>query len=384
MKFKPMKKQMVPIAVFTGGRADYGLLHYLIQHINKSELFDLKLIVSGSHLSYSLGFTASEIYKHGIPIASQIQLPLDSRPPYSAAAVTGHAMSLYAQELEKMRPEYIVVLGDRYEAFAAASSAHLLNIKVIHIHGGETTLGAFDDRIRHAISQLSTTHFTSMRKYAEKLINMGIPEESVFNIGPMAIDGILTQKRLTRSEFSESTGYIFGDRNIIVTYHPVTLLEDKGLKEFGLLLESLARLEIKVLFTAPNADPGSEMICTQIEMFCKKYPEKSCYIKSLGQQLYLDALHLFEAMAGNTSSGLLEASLIGIPVVNIGPRQEGRARSPNVYDVSGSFDATYKALTMAIKDGQQVIWPRKGQETLKSPSKFIIKWLESQHKQSAL
>ena len=366
------------IAVFTGSRAEYGLMRHLIAGIAAEPSLSLQLIVSGSHLSANHGGTLAEIEADGHSAATLVQLSLDQKPPHSMAALSAEALNGIAQALERLKPERLILLGDRYEAFAAAAAAHLLGITVVHIHGGETTEGAVDDRLRHAITQLSTWHFTAAEPYRQRVIAMGHPPSHVFNVGPMARDGLLATPPASRVGFEQKTGFKFGAQNVLITYHPETLLPDKGLSGFKALLSALENITCNILFTYPNADEGSYKLLEQLHDFVQRHPEKSWVVPSLGQEQYLSALQLFEAMAGNSSSGVIEAPLAGIPVLNIGDRQKGRIRSSTVCDVAANTHEITNGLTTVLAAGACAAWPRKCSDSGMGPSKAIVNWLLSE------
>ena len=234
------------IAVFTGSRAEYGLLKHLIKLISDDADLELQLIVSGSHLSKRYGYTITEIEADGIHPAALIPLSLDESLQTSMALLTAEALSGVSQSLDDLNPKILIILGDRYEAFAAASAAHLQGIPVCHLHGGESTYGAVDDRLRHAISQLSTWHFTAAKQYQDRVIAMGHSSESVFNVGPMVLDGLSTLNGATRFQFETQTGYRFGSNNLLVTYHPETLLFDRGVGGFKIFLKALEGLSCHI------------------------------------------------------------------------------------------------------------------------------------------
>lgn len=366
------------IAVFTGSRSEYGLLRHLIAAIAADPGLNLQLIVSGSHLSVSHGSTLSEIEADGHRPAEFVPLALDQTPPPSMAALSAEALTNVAKALERLQPERLILLGDRYEAFAAAAAAHLVGIPVVHLHGGETTQGAVDDRLRHAITQLSTWHFTAAEPYRQRVIAMGHPAERVFNVGPMVLDGLLSAPLMSRSAFEQRTGYRFGARNLLITYHPETLLADRGLAGFEALLQALEATPCHVLFTYPNADAGHDQLLALLQTFIELHPNRSWAVQSLGQQRYLAALQLFEAMAGNSSSGVIEAPLIGIPVLNIGDRQAGRLRSGNVYDVPADVETIAAVLEQVLTAGQGPCWPRPRQQSGSAPSAAIMTWLQAE------
>lgn len=366
------------IAVFTGSRADYGLMRHLIGAIAADPDLALQLIVSGSHLSDCYGHTLKEIEADGQQTAALVPLSLDESPQLSMAALTAEALAGVDQALQGLQPELLILLGDRYEAFAAAAAAHLRGIPVAHLHGGETTEGAVDDRLRHAITQLSSWHFTAAELYRQRVIAMGHPPERVFNVGPMVLDGLLAAPPACRSAFEQSTGFRFGSVNLLVTYHPETLCADLGVAGFSALLSALEQSPCHVLFTHPNADTGSDQLLALLEGFVRCHPKRCWSIPSLGQQRYLAALQLFEAMAGNSSSGVIEAPLLEMPVLNIGDRQAGRLRQATVHDVGAELPSIARGLARVLKAGQRSSWPRPRPQPDLAPSKAILRVLGRQ------
>ena len=367
-----------PIAVFTGSRAEYGLLRHLIAAIAAEPGLALQLIVSGSHLSERHGRTVEEIEADGLQPAALVRLSLEATTPPSMAALSAEALAGVGQALEHLQPQLLILLGDRYEAFAAAAAAHLLGIPIAHLHGGESTGGAVDDRLRHAISQLSSWHFTAAQPYRQRVIAMGHPPERVWTVGPMVLDGLLAAPPASRSAFEQATGFRFGHRNLLITYHPETLLPDRGLAGFEALLAALEHVPCQVLFTHPNADAGSEALLPRLQAFVRRHPNRSWSLPSLGQQRYLAALQLFEAMAGNSSSGVIEAPLLGIPVLNIGGRQAGRLRHGCVHDVSPDPKAIAAGLEQVLAAGQRAGWPRPRPQAGSAPAATIIAWLRAE------
>ena len=365
------------IGVFTGSRAEYGLMRHLIGAIAADPGLALQLIVSGSHLSDRYGRTLNEIEADGHQPAALVPLSLDRLPQLSMAALTAEAMAGVDQALQGLQPEILILLGDRYEAFAAAAAAHLRGIPVAHLHGGETTEGAVDDRLRHAITQLSSWHFTAAEPYRQRVIAMGHPPERVFNVGPMVLDGLLSAPPACRMAFEQSTGFRFGPLNLLVTYHPETLCSDLGVAGFSALLSALEQNPCHVLFTHPNADAGSDQLLAMLEQFVRSHPERCWSLPSLGQQRYLAALQLFEAMAGNSSSGVIEAPLLRMPVLNIGDRQAGRLRQATVHDVTSELASIRSGLERVLSAGQSGDWPRPRLEPAAGPSMAILRILRS-------
>jgi len=363
------------IAVFTGSRSEYGLLSHLIAAIAAEPEMALQLIVSGSHLSEHHGSTLAEIEAEGYRPAALVPLSLNESPQRSMVALAAEALAGVGKALEILKPDLLILLGDRYETFAAASAAHLNTIPIVHLHGGETTKGAVDDRLRHAISQLSTWHFTAAEPYRERVIAMGHPPELVFNVGPMVLDNLMNEKPASRSEFEKRTGYRFGHKNLLVTYHPETLLPDHGVAGFEALLQALEGLTCHVLFTHPNADAGNDQLLALLKRFVYHHPESSWAVPSLGQKLYLTALRLFDAMAGNSSSGLIEAPFLGIPVINIGDRQAGRLRHVCVRDVASQKHAIAVGLEQQLEARRSVCRATNALMPCETPTKAILSWL---------
>ena len=373
------KEKKITIAVFTGSRAEYGLLKHLIYRLKEDNFFKLKLIITGSHLSKNNGFTIKEILKDGNKADYEIPLPLDKKDPISMGKLASEAMKGVCNALEVIKPHLFILLGDRYETFAAAGAAHLYQIPILHIHGGESTLGALDDQLRHAISQLSTWHFTASEVYRQKVLDMvGRKSNRVFISGPMAIDSLLKTPRIERLEFEKVTGFKFGEQNLLVTYHPETKQKDNGVNGFINLLGALEQTPCNILFTNPNADSGGDVIFQKMQDFIKSNHQRSWNIASLGQELYFCALELFEAVAGNSSSGIIEAPLTKIPVVNIGNRQTGRLRHENILDVSPEMDDIFTGLNKALKLGSTQNLPRQRLSINSSPSLIILKWIKNQ------
>jgi UDP-hydrolysing UDP-N-acetyl-D-glucosamine 2-epimerase len=294
------------------------------------------------------------------------------------AALSAEALAGAGKALERLQPSLLILLGDRYEAFATAAAAHLLGIPIAHLHGGECTEGAVDDRLRHAITQLSTWHFTAAEPYRQRVIAMGHAPEQVFNLGPMVLDGLLAAPPASREAFELATGYRFGARNLLVTYHPETLLADRGVADFEILLAALEQVPCHVLFTHPNADAGSDRLLQRLEAFVARHPGRCWALPSLGQQRYLAAMLLFEAMAGNSSSGVIEAPLLQMPVLNIGARQGGRLRYGPVQDVPPEPSALVAGLEQVLAAGRLQSWPRQRPDLGSAPAAAITAWLRSQ------
>ncbi len=377
-----MNLNKISVAAFTGSRSEYGLLRHLLIKLREDPTINLQLIVSGSHLSSQYGYTIDEIKNDNFHPSALVPLSLDEKSIPSMAFLTAEAIKGVDKALELLNPEYLILLGDRYETFAAAIAGHLQQKCLIHLHGGESTYGAIDDRLRHSITQLSNWHFTAAEPYREKVINMGIEPQNVFQVGPMVIDGLIHAPIIKHNQFEEETGFRFGEKNLLVTYHPETLSKDLGIKGFQALLNGIRKNKCHVLFTKPNADTGGEIIQSLIEDFVDQSPKSSWKVDSLGQTRYIAALRLFEAMAGNSSSGLIEAPLIGLPVLNIGNRQRGRIRHGYVLDIPlDDQDAINQGLTKVLEKGYGPNKPRNLTLNQKSPSQEIWQWLKTHQNQ---
>lgn len=343
-----MKKRS--IAVITGSRAEYGLLYWLIKGIQQDHSLRLELLVTGPHLSAEFGMTARQIEKDGFRIAAKIPVGLSSDRPAAIASSIGRGVSGFAGIFAKVRPDIAVVLGDRFEVFAAAAAAVPFRIPVAHIHGGERTQGAFDEQFRHAITKMSHIHFPAAKEYADRIIKMGEQPGNVFCCGAPGLDNLDRLKLLGRKDTLKALGVPEGKKFGIVTFHPVTLEKGNSVKQVSELLSALGtRKDIFWVFTSPNADTEHRAVAAKIKEFVKRHSAGSVLHTSLGQLRYLSALKHASVMAGNSSSGFIEAPSLGLPVVNIGDRQGGRIRAKNVIDVPDCRkDGISRALSRAL------------------------------------
>ena len=341
---------MKKIAVFTGTRAEYGLMRTLIKKLNKSNYFDLCLIVSSTHLDQRFGKTIREIEKDGILPSYLLPIKINPSNKFDMNYQTAETIIGVTKALEELKVDLLIVLGDRYETFAAVVAANLMNIKIMHLHGGETTLGAIDDKLRHAISQMSTIHCTSADIHKEKVISILGTNKNVHNIGPMVIDGLLNTNFLTRSDFQAKTGFNFGRYNFLITYHSETLSNDLGIRTLQNILEVLNFFNFNYLFTSPNADNGSDKIIDLIQSFVGLNNPKRLLVPSLGQEIYLSGIMLFDCVLGNSSSGLIEAPLLGSKVINIGNRQKGRYKFGDIIDTNAEKESIINAIKEIVQE----------------------------------
>lgn len=325
-------KKMRKICVITGTRAEYGLLHPILQEIqNRKDLY-LQLVATTAHLSNEFGLTYRQIEEDGFNIDEKIDNLLSSNKKSSIAKSTGLATILLSDSFERLSPDVVVLLGDRFEAHAAATTAMLMNIPIAHIHGGEITEGAVDEQIRHSITKMSYLHFCSTEVYRRRIIQMGEDHSKVFNTGAPGIDNIISFELLSKDILEKKLEWKFSNKCALFTYHPTTLVNDDLEKDLRDIFSVLIDSGIGVLFTYANADSGGRTINQKIEEFCKSNPGQFKVVKNLGRLNYLSAMKYVDLLIGNTSSGIIEAASFDKPVVNIGDRQLGRLRGVNVID----------------------------------------------------
>lgn len=337
------------IAVVTGSRADYGICFWLLKEIATAPDLALQLVVTGAHLSPRYGRTVDAILADGWTIAAEVELAPDDDTNLATAQAVGRGVGSFAQSLHRLRPDVLVVLGDRYETLAAAIAAHLLRIPVAHVHGGEVATGSLDDGMRHAVTKLASLHFVSAEAHRRRVVQMGERPQTVFNVGAPALEHLRHMKLDSREDFTVRTGYGFGAPAFLLTYHPATAADEDPVGTLGAILDALARFpQGTVLATASNADPGGLAVTEQLARSAATFGDRICVVASLGQQAYLSALALSDVVVGNSSSGLIEAPSVGTPTVNVGARQEGRLRAPSVIDCAPDPDAIHAALRKAL------------------------------------
>jgi len=349
-------KQKRKICVVTGTRAEYGLLYWLMNEIQDDKDLELQLIVTGMHLSPEFGLTYKEIEKD-FKIDKKIEMLLSSDTAIGISKSMGLAQISFADAYEELQPNILVVLGDRYEIFSAVSSAMIARIPIAHLHGGETTEGAFDESIRHSITKMSHLHFTATEKYKNRVIQLGEHPNRVFNVGGLGIDNIKKLKLLSKEEFEVSIDFKLNKRNILVTFHPVTLENSTASIQFQNLLDMIDELkDTHIIFTKANSDTDGRVINSMIDEYVQKNNHKSVCFTSLGQLRYLSALQYVDAMVGNSSSGLAEAPSFKIGTINIGDRQKGRIMADSVIDCNNDF--------VSIQDGFEKIYSYEFQKLL--------------------
>ncbi len=338
------------ISVLTATRAEYGLLKPVIDHLNNMEEFDVRVVVTGAHLSPEFGLTYRDIENHGIHIDERIEILLSADTPSSISKSMGLAMISFADYFNRLKPDMLIVLGDRYETLSVALAAMNQRIPIAHLHGGEITEGAVDDAIRHAITKMSYLHFTSTEEYRRRVIQLGEQPDRVFCVGAIGIENIYCQELLTKSELEDSLQFVLDKPFALVTFHPVTLENNTSAEQFENLLKACTLYpELQFIFTKANADTDGRIINKMMDDFVKEH-ENTKVFSSLGSQRYLSALKYCSMVLGNSSSGLLEAPSFGIPTINIGNRQKGRIQADSVINCMPVVNEIKAAMDLALSN----------------------------------
>ena len=335
------------VCVITGTRAEYGLLYWLMKEIQSDKDLQLQLIVTGMHLSSEFGLTYKEIEKN-FKIDKKVEMLLSSDTVLGISKSMGLAQISFSEAYEELAPDILIVLGDRYEIFSAVSSAMISRIPIAHISGGEVTEGVIDEAIRHSITKMSHLHFVSTEEYKNRVIQLGEHPNRVFNLGAIGIDNINKLKLFSKNEFVKSIDFSLNKKNILVTFHPVTLEKSTSKEQFQELLNSINELEdTNIIFTKSNSDTDGRVINQMIDAYVSRNNNAVSFI-SMGQVRYLSALKFVDAVVGNSSSGLTEAPIFGIGTINIGDRQKGRINlvsvincNPTKESISNAFNALY-------------------------------------------
>lgn len=323
------------ICVVTGSRAEYGLLYWLMCAISQHSELKLQIVVTGMHLSPEFGLTYKQIEADGFKIDSKVEMLLSSDTPGGITRSTGLGLIGLAGAFEILQPDLIVLLGDRFEILAAAIAATFARIPIAHMHGGEATYGLIDEPIRHSITKMSHLHFTSCDEYRKRVIQLGEQPNRVFNVGALGIENIKRLTLLNRTEIANELDFTFHEKNLLVTFHPVTLEKQTTAYQLQELLSALDQFpEIGLIFTMPNADMEGRVLIKKIQIWVDRNKHRAKLFSSLGQIRYLSTLRHVDGVVGNSSSGLIEVPAFGIGTVNIGDRQAGRIRGESVVDCS--------------------------------------------------
>ena len=366
------------ICVVTGTRAEYGLLFWFMKEVESDKSLELQIIVTGTHLSPEFELTYKEVEKD-FKIDKKVEMLLSSDTAVGISKSMGLAQISFAEAYEELKPDILVVLGDRYEIFSAASAAMVSQIPIAHIHGGETTEGVIDEAIRHSITKMSHLHFTATQKYKDRVVQLGEQPDRVFNVGAVGLDNIKKTQLLSRKEFENSINLKLNKKNFLITYHPVTLEKSTSQKQVKNLLQVLhEQIDTHLIFTKANADTDGRIINQMIDAYVKNNPHKAVTFTSLGQLRYLSAMQYIDAVVGNSSSGLIETPSFKIGTINIGDRQQGRIQADSIINcnnsVAGIQNAINKLFSVSFQDKLKHVKNPYGKG---GTSKKIIKIMQS-------
>jgi UDP-hydrolysing UDP-N-acetyl-D-glucosamine 2-epimerase len=347
---------MKTICFFTGTRAEYGLLRPLMKAVAAAPDARLCTLVTGMHLAESCGATWREIEADGLPIDERVEVLLDGATDTGVCTAMGLGIMRYGEALKRLGPDLLVVLGDRFEALAAATAANVCKVPIAHIHGGELTLGAMDDAFRHAITKLSHLHFTSTEAYRQRVIQLGEEPSRVFNVGALGVENGKTLPLVARQDVEQRLGLPPEQPYFLITFHPATLDMQPPGEQLKALLEALdAFPNFLCVFTGANADPGGGELNRLLAAAAQAQPGRFRFSISLGATLYLSAARAAAAVLGNSSSGIIEVPSLGVPTVDIGNRQRGRIRSNSVIHCPPQTAAIEAAIATAISDDFQAL-----------------------------
>lgn len=346
------------ICIITGSRAEYGLLYWLLKEIQKDLDLELQIIATGMHLSPEFGLTYKIIEDDGFKINEKVEMLLSSDTVVGIAKSIGLATIGFADALNRLKPDIVVVLGDRFEILAAAQAAMVARIPIAHLHGGEATEGVIDEAIRHSVTKMSHLHFVAAEPYRRRVVQLGENPDRVYNFGAVGLDNIVRLKLLNRNDFEKSINFMLGKINFLITYHPVTLKKSVTQLEMEQLLNALNQFpEAKLIFTKSNSDTEGRIINELIDKYTLINSERVASFTNLGQLLYLSALKHVDVVIGNSSSGIVEAPSFKTPTVNIGDRQRGRLRAQSVIDCDETAESIVDAINKALSPDFQKLLP---------------------------
>jgi len=353
-----MNKKRKKVLIVTGSRSEYDLLKPLILEFKQNKNFKTKVVVTGSHLSKKYGYTYKKILKDKIKIDKKINLNIKSDNKIDLIKHFAIGLKKFYSHLKYIRPDLVIVLGDRYEIFSFVVSCYILNIPVAHIHGGELTQGSIDEGFRHSITKMSQLHLVSHQEYKKRVIQMGENPKNVFCIGSLGVQNIVNTKILKKKQLEKKININLAGNILMVSYHPETILQNSTTSQFKELLQAIKYFKnIKFIFTSPNADPGNNKIITMIKKFVKKNAN-AFYIPSFGQSLFFSCINYSDGMIGNSSSGIIEVPAFRKGTINIGKRQGGRIKSTSIIDTS----CARKKIILSIKK----LYSKKFQKKLKT------------------
>lgn len=338
------------ISILTATRAEYGLLKPVIEKLLEYKEFDVRIVVTGMHLSAKYGFTYKEVEEDGFVIDEKIDILEDSNTDVAISKSMGTALIKFSNYFHKLQPDMLLVLGDRYETLSVCCAAMNARIPIAHLYGGETTEGAVDEAIRHAITKMSYLHFTSTLEYKKRVIQLGESPDRVYQVGALGIENILKTNLLSKEELEKSLKFKLNKPYGVVTFHPVTLENNTVKEQFHNLLSAMDKHnELKYIITKANADANGEIINEMIDQYAAGHDNIIAY-PSLGMLRYLSALKYCRMVIGNSSSGIIEAPSFGIPTVNIGDRQKGRIQSDSIINCNAESDSIGEAIESALSE----------------------------------
>ena len=368
---------MRKICVVTSTRAEYGLLYWLLKEIVADSELKLQIIVTGMHLSPEFGLTYKEIEKE-FKIDKKIEILSSSHTSLDICAEMARVYEKFAPALAELKPDILVLLGDRYEIFGVAGVASIMQIPIAHIHGGETTQGAFDEAFRHSITKMSHIHFAATNEYANRIIQLGEDPSRVFNVGGPGIENIKKLNLLNKDEFEKSIKFKLAKKNILITFHPATLENSSAREQFNELLNALDELEeTNFIFTKANSDTDGDVINKMIDEYVSENSQKAVAFVSLGQLRYLSAIKFVDIVLGNSSSGLTEVPSFKKTTINIGDRQKGRIKATSIIDVSPVKEEILSAIKRAYsKEFEQILKDTTNPYDGGNPSKKMVKILK--------
>ena len=336
---------MKKICFISGSRADYGLMMNLMKLVKKESNLSLQLIATGTHLSVKHGLTYKEFSKDNLSIDAKINLLIKDDKPKDICRYISLATNKISIQLSFLKPDLIVLLGDRYEIFAASTAALVHQIPICHLHGGEVTMGSIDDSFRHSITKMSNLHFVSNLEYKKRVKQLGEDPKNIFIVGGFGVDLIKKTKFLLKKDIEANLQFKFKKKNLLVTFHPETTNRKNPVKDFSEVLKSLKKFEdIQIIFTKANADVNGNIVNKMINDFVKNNEVRSCVFGSMGQINYLSTLKLVDGILGNSSSGILETPTFKKPTINIGNRQKGRIKAISVLDVPAKSEYIVEAI----------------------------------------
>ena len=357
------------ICVVTGTRADFGIMSRLLEMIRDSREFELQVVATNMHLAPEYGMTVNEIEQSGFKVDRRVDMLLSGDSATATVKSMGVGMIGIADALADLRPDYLLILGDRYEMLSVASASIIFRIPVIHLHGGEVTEGAYDNAIRAAITQLSSIHFTSTEEYRNNVVRMGADPARAFNVGSLGVDNARTDELMTLEAFNQSLDFDFRPGFLLVTYHPATCHPGEEAKDTKQFLDALDRFpDQQILITMPNSDTGGREVARLMREYGERNPDCVKCVTSLGRLRYYTALSLCGAVVGNSSSGLIEAPSFGVPTLNVGDRQKGRAQGNTVVNSGSETEEIVAGLKKVLTPDFRIYCRQEGVNPYSQPN----------------